>query len=91
MGKARFTRHYLDNCVFPNFRHFTKHAVGNVDLLYLVVSCVDGRQVQQLVCHVVAKDFHMFKKDSVQMALQASLNWETFEQYAFWQVRFSVL
>ena len=61
--------------------------MGNVDLLYLVVSCVDGRQVQQLVCHVVAKDFHMFKKDSVQMALQASLNWETFEQYAFWQVR----
>ena len=68
------------------YRNFTKHAVGNVDLLYLVVSCVDGKQVQTLVCHVVARDFIMFKKDSIQAILTASLGWETFEQYALWQL-----
>ena len=68
------------------YRNFPKHAVGNVDLLYLVVSCVDGKQVQTLVCHVVARDFIMFKKDSVQVVLTASLGWETFEQYALWQL-----
>ena len=78
---------YLFVYLIPDiYKNFAKHAVGNVDLLYLVVSCVDGRQVQTLVCHVVAKDFVMFKKDSVQMALTASLGWETFEQYAFWQL-----
>ena len=68
------------------YKNFAKHAVGNVDLLYLVVSCVDGKQVQTLVCHVVARDFIMFKKDSVQAVLTASLGWETFEQYALWQL-----
>ena len=68
------------------YKNFTKHAVGNVDLLYLVVSCVDGKQVQTLVCHVVARDFIMFKKDNIQAILTASLGWETFEQYALWQL-----
>ena len=68
------------------YKNFTKHAVGNVDLLYLVVSCVDGKQVQTLVCHVVARDFIMFKKDNIQAILTASLGWETFEQYVLWQL-----
>ena len=68
------------------YRNFTKHAVGNVDLLYLVVSCVDGKQVQTLVCHVVARDFLMFKKDNIPAILTASLGWETFEQYVLWQL-----
>ena len=29
--------------------------LGNVDLLYLVVSCVDGRQIQTLVSHIIAR------------------------------------
>jgi len=67
------------------YRNFTKHAVGNVDLLYLVVSCVDGKQVQTLVWHVVARDFLMFKKD-IPAILTVSLSWETFEQYVLWQL-----
>ncbi|XP_059094410.1 integrator complex subunit 3-like [Tigriopus californicus] len=68
------------------FTNFPKHSVGNVNLLYLVVACVDGRQVQTLVCHIIAKDFVMFKKDSFPAILQTSLTWETFEQYALWQL-----
>jgi len=65
---------------------FTKTAIGNVDLLYLVVSCVDGRQIQTLVSHIIARDFVMFKKDSFQPVINISLSWETFEQYALWQL-----
>ena len=65
---------------------FPKPAIGNVDLLYLVVSCVDGAQVQTLVCHIISRDFIMFKKDSFQPVINASLTWETFEQYALWQL-----
>merc|ERR1719509_660670 len=46
------------------YTYFQKAAIGNVDLLYLVVSCVDGRQIETLICHIIAKDFIMFKKDS---------------------------
>ena len=68
------------------YTQFQKAAVGNVDLLYLVVSCVDGYQIQTLLCHIVSRDFIMFKKDSVQSVINVSLTWETFEQYALWQL-----
>ena len=68
------------------YTHFQKAAIGNVDLLYLVVSCVDGRQIETLICHIIARDFIMFKKDSFQPVISASLTWETFEQFALWQL-----
>ena len=68
------------------FSNFPKHSVGNVDLLYLVVSCVNGNQIQTLVCNIVSKDFIMFKKDSFQTIMNSSLTWETFEQCALWQL-----
>ena len=68
------------------YTYFQKAAIGNVDLLYLVVSCVDGRQIETLICHIIARDFIMFKKDSFQPVISASLTWETFEQFALWQL-----
>ena len=68
------------------YTQFQKAAIGNVDLLYLVVSCVDGPQIQTLLCFIVSRDFIMFKKDSVQSVINVSLTWETFEQYALWQL-----
>lgn len=68
------------------FTNFPKQAIGNTDLLYLVVSCVDGRQIQSLVCNITAKDFLMFKKDSFSTVVNVSLTWETFEQCALWQL-----
>jgi integrator complex subunit 3 len=65
---------------------FPKTAVGNVNLLYLVVSCVDGHHIQQLVCHILAKDLILFKKDSFSSIVTGSLAWETFEQVALWQL-----
>ena len=50
------------------------------------MSCVDGRQICSLVCHILAKDFIIFKKDCYQDVLRSSLTWETFEQYALWQL-----
>jgi integrator complex subunit 3 len=65
---------------------FPKSSIGNVNLLYLVVSCVDGRQIQRLVCHILSKELLLFKKDSFASIVTSSLTWETFEQYAFWQL-----
>ena len=68
------------------YNNFAKAAVGNVNMLYLVVSCVDGRHIQQLLCHLLTKDLLLFKKDSFTAIITASLGWETFEQCALWQL-----
>ncbi|XP_014672236.1 PREDICTED: integrator complex subunit 3-like [Priapulus caudatus] len=43
---------------------FSNIAVGNPELLNLIVSCVDGVQLQDLVCHIMQGNLIMFRKDS---------------------------
>ena len=61
-------------------------SLGNVDLLYLLVSSIDGCQLLDLVQKVVAQCLVLLKADSCLPVLKASLSWETFEQVAFWQL-----
>jgi len=61
-------------------------SVGNVDLLYLLVSSIDGCQLLGLVQKVVSQCLVLLKADSCLPVLKASLSWETFEQVAFWQL-----
>ena len=60
--------------------------IGNVDLLYLLVSSIDGRQLLGLVQKVVSQHLVLLKPESCFPVLKASLSWETFEQIAFWQL-----
>ncbi|OXU25656.1 hypothetical protein TSAR_002834 [Trichomalopsis sarcophagae] len=68
---------------FPNV------ALGNVQLLHLVVSTIDSLQLQDLICQILQGHLKMLKKDSLFSLLSASLNWETFEQYCLWQLIFA--
>ena len=60
--------------------------IGNVDLLYLLVSSIDGRQLLGLVQKVVSQHLVLLKPESCFPLLNSSLSWETFEQIAFWQL-----
>ncbi|KAG8247550.1 Integrator complex subunit 3 [Homalodisca vitripennis] len=68
------------------YTQFPQVAVGNTALLHLVVSTVDARQLQELVCRVVQGRLVMFRENSFQEVLSASLSWETFEQFCLWQL-----
>ncbi|KAG8239927.1 hypothetical protein J437_LFUL019447, partial [Ladona fulva] len=68
------------------YNQFQSVAVGQADLLQLVVSAVDARQLQDLVCHILQGRLIMFRGDSFLAALSASLGWETFEQFCLWQL-----
>lgn len=68
------------------YTQFPSVAVGNSALLHLVVSTVDARQLQELVCRVVQGRLVMFRADSFVALLSASLSWETFEQFCLWQL-----
>lgn len=68
------------------YMEFQNVALGNVQLLHLVVSTVDSSQLQDLVCQIMQGHLKMLKKESFTNLLTASLSWETFEQYCLWQL-----
>ena len=68
------------------FRLFPNSTLGNVPLFYLIVSCVDGSQIQHLVFKIVSQQLILLHGDSCLAVMEASLDWETFEQYAFWNI-----
>ncbi|UYV77018.1 INTS3 [Cordylochernes scorpioides] len=68
------------------YTQFRDTVTGNVDLLHLVVSCIDPRQLQDLICHVLKGDMAMFKKDAFLHVINASLEWESWEQFSMWQL-----
>lgn len=71
------------------YMEFATVAIGNVQLLQLVVSTIDSSQLQDLVCEIMQGHLKMLKKDSILNILNASLSWDTFEQYCLWQLIFA--
>lgn len=74
---------YLLPDIYMGFQNI---ALGNVQLLHLVVSTVDSAQLQDLVCQIMQGHLKMLKAESILSLLTASLHWETFEQYFLWQL-----
>lgn len=68
------------------YNHFPMIALNNPDLLHLIVSCIDSSQLQELVCLILQGNLTMFRKDGLLPLLNASLEWETFEQFCLWQL-----
>jgi len=68
------------------YRLFPSSTLGNVPLFYLIVSCVDGSQIQNLVYKIVSQQLILLHGDTCLAIMEASLEWETFEQYAFWNI-----
>lgn len=69
------------------YNQFPDEAIGNPELLHLVVSTIDAKQLQELIFRVVQGRLVMFREaHSFVALLSASLNWETFEQFCLWQL-----
>merc|ERR1719233_1950317 len=68
------------------YRLLPSSTLGNVPLFYLIVSCVDGSQIQHLVYKIVSQQLILLHGDTCLAVMEASLEWETFEQYAFWNI-----
>jgi len=60
--------------------------LGNTELLHLLVSVVDSSHVRHLVSMVVSQKLTLIQSGSCAATLEASLGWETFEQFVFWQL-----
>lgn len=74
---------YIIPEIYTQFPHV---AIGNTELLNLIVSCIDPTQLQDLICLILQRNIVMFRKDSFLSVLNASLEWESFEQFCLWQL-----
>ncbi|XP_038068017.1 integrator complex subunit 3-like isoform X1 [Patiria miniata] len=72
--------------VSPVYTMFCDATTESTDLLHTIVSCVDSAQLQDLICDVMQGNLMMFKKENIAKVLEATLEWETFEQYCVWQI-----
>lgn len=68
------------------FREFKEVTQNHIQILHVVVSAIDARQLQDLVCQTLQGNLFMFKHEDIVAVLTASLTWETFEQYCLWQL-----
>uniref|UniRef100_UPI00358E850B integrator complex subunit 3 isoform X1 n=2 Tax=Myxine glutinosa TaxID=7769 RepID=UPI00358E850B len=68
------------------YTKFDDVALGNSELLNMIVAAIDSFQLQELVCQIMLGNVVMFRKDTVLNVLTTSLQWETFEQYATWHL-----
>lgn len=70
----------------PVYTQFAGTAMGCLDLLHIIVSCIDSTQLQGLICDVMQGSLVVFSKDKVASLIEETLEWETFEQFCVWQL-----
>lgn len=68
------------------FKIFSNICIDNPSIIYLIVSCIDALQLQEFICQIIQGNLVLFKEKSILSVINASLEWETFEQICLWQL-----
>ncbi|KAL1508911.1 hypothetical protein ABEB36_003731 [Hypothenemus hampei] len=68
------------------YRDFKQQMVNNSQALRVIISAIDARQLQTLVGKVLQGHLVMFKTENLHNLLKSTLNWESIEQFFFWQL-----
>jgi integrator complex subunit 3 len=68
------------------YREFKNDLVNNSDVLKIVVSCIDAKNLKDLIYNVSQGKLVLFENDSVAEVVRSSLTYETFEQFCLWQL-----
>ncbi|KAF5270976.1 hypothetical protein FQA39_LY08279 [Lamprigera yunnana] len=84
---CHLTDHKLMMWLVPDlYKDFKQQTVNNAQILQVVISVIDAKQLQVLLFLILQGNLNMFKTDSLQSLLKSSLSWETIEQYFLWQL-----
>ncbi|KAJ3641544.1 hypothetical protein Zmor_028047 [Zophobas morio] len=68
------------------FRDFKHQTVNNAQIIRVIISAIDSRQLQTLVGKVLQGHLVMFKSENILPLLKLTLSWESIEQFFFWQL-----
>lgn len=68
------------------YRDFKQQTVNNAQVMRVIISAVDAKQLQMLVDKVLQGHLVMFKSENLLPLLKLTLSWESIEQFFFWQL-----
>lgn len=68
------------------YRDFKPQTLNNAQILRVIISAIDARQLQTLVGKVLQGHLVMIKADSMLPLLKQTLMWESIEQVFFWHL-----
>lgn len=68
------------------YRDFKQQTLNNAQVLRVIISAIDPKQLQTLVGKVLQGHLMMFKTETIIPVLKASLSWESIEQFFLWQL-----
>lgn len=68
------------------YREFKSIVVNNSDIIRIILSSIDAKNLRDLIYNVIQGKLIMFKTDSLIDCIRKSLAYETFEQLCFWQL-----
>ncbi|XP_031338335.1 integrator complex subunit 3 homolog isoform X1 [Photinus pyralis] len=87
LNTCHLTDHKLMMWLVPDlYKDFKQQTVNNAQILQVIVSVIDAKQLQVLLFLILQGNLNMFKTDNLQSLLKASLLWETIEQCFLWQL-----
>lgn len=68
------------------YRDFKQQTLNNPQILRVIISAIDSKQLQTLVGKVLQGHLVMFKSETINTLLKISLSWESIEQFFLWQL-----
>lgn len=68
------------------YRDFKQQTLNNAQILHVIISAIDSKQLQTLVGKVLQGHLVMFKPENINGLLKISLSWESIEQFFLWQL-----
>lgn len=68
------------------YREFKSQMINNCDVIKLLVSCIDSKNLRDIIYSVTQGKLTMFKNDGIIDCVRESFKYETFEQVFLWQL-----
>lgn len=68
------------------FEKMASECVGSTEMMHLVCSSIDSKQLTNLIGEIMRENITFFRKDSFSNLIGISLNWETVEQMIMWHL-----
>lgn len=68
------------------FKEYKNVMLNNIDVLSLFIGAIDANNLRDIIFNVTQGKLVMFSNDDIIDVIRESLEYETFEQFCFWQL-----
>lgn len=68
------------------FKEYKNVMLNNIDVLTLIIGAIDANNLRDIIFNITQGKLVMFTSDDIIDVIRESLEYETFEQFCFWQL-----